>query len=170
MIDVPNEEQVVQSQEFKGKPGVVATAHIVKMDDDADASLVITHEKPNDARYYMIIDNPHLGIVPPEFAGVGSTLNRAANGSLTIEQLNIGFSRSRWERTLTISYRNGKYVISGFTYSAWDAHNPELGQGCDYNLITGKGIRNGKKVNIKTRALDLQSFSSPEKLESCKGW
>ena len=78
--------------------------------------------------------------------------------------------RNRFARTLTVSFRKGAYVVTGFTYSYRDTLDPEAGGSCDYNLITGRGERNGKKVKVKAKTLPLASLEDGEKLYSCKGW
>jgi hypothetical protein len=170
MVDVPSDDQVIQSVEFKGKAGVKAQASIIRMDEKSEPSLMITHQKPNDVRYYMVLDNEKLGLTVGGMAGTESSIAVAPNGSLQIKQQNDSVGRNRWERTLTVSFRNGAYVVSGFTYSDRDTLDPNEGGNCDYNLITGRGSRDGKKVKVKAKTLPLSSLEDTEKLYSCKGW
>ncbi len=170
MVDLPSDDQVIQSIEFKGKEGVKAQAAIIRMDEESDPSLMITHQKPNDVRYYHVLDNEKLGLSVGGMADTESSLAVAPNGSLQIKQQNASVGRNRWKRTLTISFRKGAYVVSGFTYAERDTLEPNSGGSCDYNLLTGKGTRDLKKVKVKAKSLPLASLEDSEKLYSCKGW
>jgi hypothetical protein len=41
---------------------------------------------------------------------------------------------------------------------------------CDYNLLSGKGTHNGKKVRVKTKAPLLSELQDSEHLYECKNW
>lgn len=164
-----SDEQIIQSVEFSGEPGVKAQAAIVRMDEDSAPRLIIVHQKPNDARYHVVLDNSALGL-SVGMAGMESNLDVAGNGSLRIEQQNDSVGRNRWKRTLTVSFRKGGYVVSGFTYVFRDTLDPNGAGSCDYNLLTGRGTRNDEPVKVTAQALDLQSLEDTEKLYSCDGW
>lgn len=170
MVDAPSDDQVVQSINFKGPAGVIAQAAILQIDESAEPTLMITHQKKNDVRYAIVLETDSLGLVVDGMAGVGSELAVAKNGSLQIHQYNESVGRDRWSRTLTVAYRDGQYVIAGFTFSAYDTLKADSSESCDYNLLTGKGIRNGRKVKISTSALPLATAGLNENLYSCKNW
>ena len=170
IVDAPQPEQVIQSVTFTGAPGRVATASIIDPQNGTDLVLWITHQKPDDVRHYSGVDNNHLGLVHGGMAGTESTLSVSKNGSLEINQMNDSVGRDRWQRTLTVSYVGGRYVISGFTYSFRDTLNPKVGGSCDYNLLSGQGTYNGRKVRVKSRAVNLEGFADTEKFYSCRGW
>lgn len=170
LVDAPSDEQVVQSVSFVGKPGAKAQAALVKMENSADLSVMITHQYGNDVRYFVALDNQKLGIYNSEMVGNETVLSTTKSGSLELNQQNLAMGRDRWERTLTIAYRDGKYVVAGFTFMYQDTLVPESGFSCDYNLLSGRGTFNGKKVKIKTKALNFESLEDSEKLYSCQGW
>lgn len=170
MVDVPIEEQVVQSIEFAGKPGAKAQAALIKMDDSAEISVLITHQYAQDSRHFVAVDNSKLGIYATEIAGNETVLSVNGAGSLEINQQNSALGRDRWERTITVAYRNGKYVLAGFTFSYRDTLNPASTGHCDYNLMSGRGLFNGKKVQLKTKNIDFESLEDSEKLYNCQGW
>lgn len=170
IVDAPQPDQVIQSVTFTGAPNRVVMASIIDPQDGTDLILWITHQKPNDVRYYSVVDTNKLGLVHGGMAGTESTLSVSKDGDLLINQKNESVGRDRWERTLTISYRNGRYVVSGFTYNFRDTLDPKTGGSCDYNLLTGKGVKNGRPVHVKKVLLPLEKVTEAEKFFSCQGW
>lgn len=170
MVDAPTEDQIVQAINFKGKSGVIAQATILKGEADSEPVLMITHQEKNDVRYSIVLETENLGLVVDGMAGFGSELTLAKNGSLQIHQYNEAVGRDRWSRTLTVAYRDGQYVIAGFTFYAYDTLRADSTESCDYNLLTGKGVRNDRKVKIHTPALPLATAGLNENLYSCKNW
>lgn len=169
LVDAPSDEEVKQIVAFNGKPGVIAQAAILQTEGSSDPQLLITHQTPGDVRYKVALTNSSLGLTLDGLAGTESSISVSSKGSLQINQQNESVGRNRFSRTLTVSYRNGQYVISGYTYSYRDTITTEGGS-CDYNLLTGKGQRNGRNVSISTKAPALATFIDNEKYYTCKGW
>ncbi len=168
LMDVPADDQVVQSVSMKGRPDRVVTASLVKSQDENFATLMITHQKPNDVRHFVGAMNDTEFGVNESLAGF-TTLEKNAGGSLLIKSANESFGRDRYSRTLTVAYRDNQYKIIGFTFYHLDTFNMKS-DNCDYNLQTGKGNRNGKAVKISTKSISLEKFEENEKSYSCKGW
>jgi hypothetical protein len=168
--DVPSDDQVVQSVEFRGLPGVISTAHLLKMDENAGGTILITHQRPGQARYHVGAINENLDLVTEEFMAGATRLSVNASGSLKITSENESIGRNRWSRTLTVAYRNNKYVLAGFTYQDRDTLNPRAGESCDYNLITGRGVRNGRAVSLSPRVIEFAKLEEAPRLYSCDGW
>jgi hypothetical protein len=170
MVDGISDADVVQSVKFTGEPGYESTAAIVRNGEGMDLSLVIIQQSFNDIRNYLVVDNSSLGLTADGMYGTESTLEVAANGSLLIKQQNQAIGRDRWERTLTVAFRNGKYVIAGYTYSSYDTLQEYAPESCDYNLLAQKGVNANKSVKIKTGAIALEKAVDTEKWYTCKGW
>lgn len=169
--DVPTPDQVIQSVTFKGAPNRTVMASIIDPQDGTDLDLWITHQRPNDIRYFSVASNNKLGLVHGGLSGTESTLEVSKGNSLQIHQQNLTVGRGRWQRILTVNYRDGGYVISGFTYNFYDTLLQEPEQNCDYNLLTGRGTNNGRAVKIKTGPIAFERASdSMRKLSSCVGW
>jgi hypothetical protein len=167
LTDIPSDDQVAQSVDFSGRPGVIATAALVKTDGDY-GSLLITHKKANDMRLYVGAINDTLLQLNESLAGY-TTLDKNPAGSLLINSANDSVGRDRWSRTLTVAYRNNRYLIVGYTYSSIDTYTMKS-ENCDYNLLTKKGTNGKKAVSIKTGSIDLNKWVDSEKFFSCKGW
>lgn len=70
--------------------------------------------------------------------GQDPEITALANGSIAVMSQNSGIGRNRWEQTLTLAYREGRFLVAGYTYSSYDTLDPDAGQACDYNVVTGK--------------------------------
>ncbi|WP_250955741.1 hypothetical protein [Rhizobium sp. CG5] len=70
--------------------------------------------------------------------GQDPEITALANGSIAVMSQNSGIGRNRWEQTLTLAYREGRFIVAGYTYSSYDTLDPDAGQSCDYNVVTGK--------------------------------
>jgi hypothetical protein len=122
---VPSEDQIFQSVEFKGKPGTVASAMILKgyLTDLNDSSsltspaLIVVHKYSNsDSRYYNAAWTEALDLSIGGMAGTESSLSVARNGSLQINTKNESVGSFRYSRTFTVAFRHGQYQVVGFTY------------------------------------------------------
>lgn len=166
--DVPSPDQIAQSIEFTGKPGVHATATLVKTEGDDFGSIMITHQREYDVAYYVGAMSDSLFGTNPALPGF-TTLSKNAAGSLLISSENDSTGRDRWSRTLTVAYRNGSYKIIGFTYRSIDTITMKTEE-CDYNLMTKRGYNKGRAVKISTEAIEFNKFMDSEKEFTCKGW
>ncbi len=83
-------------------------------------------------------------------AGNEPSLELAENGSVRVISGNLSVGRNRWQQVLTIAYRNGGYMIAGYTYDSYDTLDLDAGGTCDVNLLTGRGAltMGGKSVPI----------------------
>ncbi len=89
-------------------------------------------------------------------------------GSVQVYAENAAVGRAHWERTLTISYRGGRFVVSGLTASSSDALDPDAGSACDINLLTGKGMANDKKVTVKAGGIALGQWTEHKIPAPCR--
>lgn len=94
------------------------------------------------------------------------SVNRA--GSLVVTSQNESIGRNRWNRTVTIAYRNNQFVVAGFTHNEHDTLAPNTGGACEVNYLSGRMTRNGKPFQGQVNAISLAAFD-PDKLPAaCK--
>lgn len=74
-----------------------------------------------------------------DWAGVGTELQVSEAGSLQIYSYNEAIGRNRWNQTVTFAYRNGQYMLAGYTYSYYDTLELDNFGSCDLNFLSGKG-------------------------------
>jgi len=102
--------------------------------------------------------------LPLSFYGAPELLDLRVTkaGSLEISEGHFGGGRYAWERTLTLSYRKGQFLISGFTSSSFDRLDPESSYAsCNVNLLTGKGKVRGEKISVKAGGIPMDQWSGP---------
>ena len=90
------------------------------------------------------------------------------HGSLKIYSENSAVGRNRWEQILTIAYRNGVFRVAGYTYSYYDTLDPDANGQCDVNLLTGKGVLNGKSFKTSLGALPVQDWTMDTRPPECE--
>lgn len=82
------------------------------------------------------------------------------NGSILIESGVDAGTRDHWKETLTLSFRDGGLLLSGYTYIWMDTFDPSNHTECDLNLLTGKGVRNGKAITFDVKASSIGEWDS----------
>lgn len=99
--------------------------------------------------------------------GMEPTISTAPNGSILVHTKNDAVGRNRWDQTVTIAYRDGAFVVAGFTYSYRDTlARSDTGQ-CDINLLTGIGVRNRKPLTTRPRRVQIENWDSKIWLRAC---
>lgn len=106
-------------------------------------------------------------------------LESKGNGSLVVTScFGCGANKS-WEATLTIVWRNGKFLVAGYRRDwDWNVQKADgtvettLG-GCDINFLTGKGVASkdlddGKPVAGKFVPIALADWSDDSRPEPCQ--
>jgi hypothetical protein len=106
-------------------------------------------------------------------------LEEKGKGSLVVTScFGCGANKS-WEATLTIVWRDGKFLVAGYSRDwDWNVQKADgtvettLG-GCDINFLTGKGVASkdlgdGKPVAGKFRPIALADWSDDKRPEPCK--
>lgn len=124
--------------------------------DDSYAGLAVFLSKRN-AGVALAAFNPHMAF-NGAMAGSTPELRVAKSGSLQLHSENMAVGRDHWERTLTISYRGNRVVVSGITASDYDTLDPDSGSSCDVNLLTGKGKSGKKTVKVKAGGVPLAKW------------
>lgn len=124
--------------------------------DDSYAGLAIFLTKGH-AKLVMAAFNPHMAF-NGQMAGSTPELRITKSGSLQLHSENMAVGRDHWERTLTISYRGNRVVVSGITASAYDTLDPDSASSCDINLLTGKGKSGRKTVKVRAGGVPLAQW------------
>ncbi len=98
--------------------------------------------------------------------GTRPSLELSGKGSLLVKSENDAIGRGRWSQTLTIVYRSKEFIVAGLTREARDTIDLKS-HSCDLNYLSGKGVRNGKPVAIKTPAPKFADWSDEKLPEAC---
>ncbi|MEZ5536090.1 MAG: hypothetical protein R3F02_10745 [Thiolinea sp.] len=110
-------------------------------------------------------DSMKLNVFMPGFAWKGNlwgmqpslALNDA--NSLIVRTENTGIGREAWNQKLTVAWRDGQFIVAGYTYDSYDRIDPDNVLNCDLNLLTGRGIRNGKDVTVPVKKVPLKEWT-----------
>jgi hypothetical protein len=104
-------------------------------------------------------------------AGQQASLEAGRGGSLRVLSLNEGIGRNKWTQTLTIAFRNGRFVVAGLTYVTYDTlalDDPTSNYTCDVNFLTGRALRNGKPHAGKVSPVTLADFDPADLPKACQ--
>ena len=93
------------------------------------------------------------------FHGQVPSLEVMPNGSLAITEQNWGAGRERWTSTVTVAWRDERFVAAGYTYSAFDTLQEEEPFNCDLNLLTGRGTIDGRAVTFPAHTIELGEWT-----------
>ncbi|RJT36369.1 hypothetical protein D3227_19940 [Mesorhizobium waimense] len=72
------------------------------------------------------------------------------NGSMKFYLPAMPQGSERTNQTLTIAWREGAFIVAGFTYEHDDALKDNAKSSCDYNVLTGKGKSSKQQPDGKT--------------------
>jgi hypothetical protein len=101
-------------------------------------------------------------------AGNSPELRLGKTGALQVHAENMAIGRDHWERTLTVSFRGGQFVVSGITASSYDTLNPKAAGSCDVNLLTGKGTAGRKKIAVRAGGIALGQWTEDKIPAACQ--
>jgi hypothetical protein len=162
----------------------------LKLDIDQDGKMdraVVMQELGGPADLYIYLAAGEEKLDPsrrPDFVRKGLTEDRVIDleskgkGSLVITScFGCGASKST-EDTLTIVYRQGQFLVGGYSRS-WDWNQQTsdgvettLG-GCDINYLTGKGtvskdLEDGKPIKGRFKPVPLKDWSTDRRPKACE--
>jgi hypothetical protein len=167
-----------------------APAFELKLDIDQDGKMDqarVMQEPGGAADLYIYLAAGEEKLDPsrrPDFVRKGLTEDRVIDleskgkGSLVITScFGCGASKST-EDTLTIVYRQGQFLVGGYSRS-WDWNQQTsdgvettLG-GCDINYLTGKGtvskdLEDGKPIKGRFKPVPLKDWSTDRRPKACE--
>jgi hypothetical protein len=90
--------------------------------------------------------------------GRDPAITALANGSIAVMSHNSSIGRDRWEKTLTLAYRGGRFIVAGYTYSDYDTIDNDSGS-CDYNVVTGKLTRDETARSVAPRTVSIEDWT-----------
>lgn len=61
----------------------------------------------------------------------------------------------RWSETVTVVYREKRFLVVGFTHTGVDPRQAGKPVSCDLNLLTGNGQRDGKPIKVQRKPVPL---------------
>jgi hypothetical protein len=146
--------------------------HAVLIDDEDNASVDL-------AIYTGDSANPDQGLKLAAFAhdiassgnmfGNTAELRQTKTGGLQVYSENTAVGRDKWERTMSLAYRGGHFVVSGLTMMAYDDLNPNGGGGsCDINFLTGVAKSGKKTIKVAAGGIPVEKWSEDMIPKACQ--
>jgi hypothetical protein len=149
-LTLPAAAQTLSGPESDTLPRLIASACFDLIEDRNGCETVIllaSETEPDTADLLVLTDRridpagaPLLvarGIVfNGPLWGMSPWLEQAENGSLLVQSEQTGIGRFPWTQTLTLAWRDGEFVVAGYTRSTYDRITASSA-GCDVNLLTG---------------------------------
>ncbi|WP_246735719.1 hypothetical protein [Agrobacterium sp. a22-2] len=101
------------------------------------------------------------------FYGQDPAITALANGSIAVMSQNSAIGRNHWEQTLTLAYREGRFIVAGYTYSHYDTLDPDAGGSCDYNVVTGKFKKGETAGSTAPKTVSIEDWSDDIGQKAC---
>ena len=118
-------------------PDGIGCEQVILLASDSEpdrADLIILTDRRSGAAVPLLVAR---GIVfNGAMFGMSPSVSRSDGGSLLLNSEQTGIGRYPWSETLTLAWREGDFVVAGYSWSTYDR---ALGgyAACDVNLLTG---------------------------------
>ena len=150
LLALPAAAQTLSPPEAATLPRVIATAclDLAEVQNGCEQVILLASEvEPDTADLIVLTDwrttppsAPLLiarGIVfNGPMWGMAPSVEQAENGSLLLHSGQGGIGGAPWAQTLTLAWRDGGFIVAGYTWSAYIRASGDTAE-CDVNLITG---------------------------------
>lgn len=142
-------------------------AVLVKSKDDAAVDLLIYLGGSEANAFKLALNKPQIAWTGAMW-GTLPSLATNNKDSLVINSENSAIGRDRWSQKLTVVYRNNQFIVAGYTTESYDTLDPKAAKSCDINLLTGKGKKDGKAIEVKVKSPALQTWQENTGTSLCK--
>jgi len=164
-------------------PSKVVSATSGAWTNDGSMGRAVLIDDPDNASVDLAIysgdvansDSMKLAAFAHDIASSGNMFGNVAelrttkSGALQVYSENTAVGRDKWERTMTLAFRNGHFVVSGLTLSAYDALDPKGGGSCDINFLTGKAKAGRKTIKVAaTGGVPLEKWTEDMIPKACQ--
>jgi hypothetical protein len=129
-------------------------ALLIKADDQADLYLYF-----NDGKGGMELKQVKKSLVwAGNLAGTLPKLTSGKRGVFYVDSQNEAVGRNRWSQRLTVQYRGNEFLVIGYTYTARDTLDLKYSLSCDFDLLTGKGVKNKQSGTVPKQTVKLSDW------------
>jgi len=102
-------------------------------------------------------------------AGNTAELRQTPKGALQVYSENTAVGRDKWERTMTLAFRKGRFVVAGVTMTSYDDLKPNSGVSCDLNYLSGVGKMGRKRLRISSGGIPVEKWTEDMIPTACDG-
>ncbi|WP_454745504.1 hypothetical protein [Ciceribacter selenitireducens] len=173
----------VLAQSFPAERIIAGASGDWNKDEAADLALLVAPENDDgNIGIYLYVTESDRGLLKlvasaPDkvwgnskldgFYGQDPAITALANGSIAVMSQNSTIGRNRWERTLTLAYRGGRFIVAGYTYHYYDTIDPDDTGTCDYNVVTGKLTRDEATRSEAPRTVSIEDWTDEIGSKAC---
>ena len=100
--------------------------------------------------------------------GNTAELRQSKKGALQVYSENTAVGRDKWERTMTLAYRGGHFVVSGLTLSAYDDLRPGSDSSCDINFLSGKAKAGRRMIRLPAGGIPVEKWTEDMIPKACQ--
>lgn len=150
-------------EDFNGD-GMLDKAILVQGAEDVDLYIYVSSDE---GKLELAVYNAGIVWSGMMYGTTPSLVQHPETKSILLEAGNQAVGRGRWMQTLTISYRDKEFVVSGFTHESYDTLDPKNTHSCDYNLLTGKALVDDKPMKLIKKHILLQDWDQVLLPEVC---
>ena len=166
--------------------------------DGAPDLAMVVETEPSDPMYihFFLRDKEHNYLKPVEIvreqirgdwngydrpgyenSATEPVLTMLPNGSIKFYLPPPEIGSERTNQTLTIAYRDGAFIVAGFTYDSDDYLKENAASACDYNVLTGKGTSSKrqpdgstkhKTVSAEGKTIAFRDWNSGDAFTACQ--
>ncbi|MEM6357725.1 MAG: hypothetical protein AAF844_18865 [Pseudomonadota bacterium] len=147
--------------------GTADRAMLVENPDEGTASLLVYTGDATGPGFTPALQATGIVWVGRLF-GTIPWLEVSERGSLLLHGENASVGRNRWREVHAIAWRDGGFVLAGYTWESYDTLDPAAATSCDLNLLTGRAIRNGTTYQGAPRRVSPAAIE-PSDLAPCPG-
>lgn len=89
-------------------------------------------------------------------------------GALQVYSEDTAVGRDKWERTMTLAFRGGRFVVAGLTLSGYDDLNPNSATSCDLNFLSGVGKKGKTKIKVASGGIPVEKWTETMIPKACQ--
>ncbi|MEL6575026.1 MAG: hypothetical protein AAFQ81_03965 [Pseudomonadota bacterium] len=158
---------------------IAALSDDLNGDGTADRAMLVDDQHDGTATLLVYTGEPGGPGFTPALQAVGIAwsgrmfgtipwLEVSERGSLLVHAENASIGRNRWREVHVIAWREGAFVLAGYTWESYDTLDPAATTACDVNLLTGRAVLNGTTYQGAPRRVSPAEIW-PNDLAPCPG-
>lgn len=149
--------------------GTLGRAVLIDDPDNSSVDLVIYSGNVSNADSMKLAAFAHDIASSGNMSGNTAELRQTQKGALQVYSENTAVGRDKWERTMTLAFRNGRFVVAGVTMTSYDDLKPNSGVSCDLNYLSGLGKMGRKKLKISSGGIPVEKWTEDMIPTACDG-
>ena len=143
----------------------------VLIDDPDNASVdlaIYTGDSANPGQTLKLAAFAHDIASSGNMDGNTAELRQNRKGALQVYSENTAVGRDKWERTMTLAFRGGHFVVAGLTLSDYDDLNPNSGLSCDINYLSGVAKKGKKTLKVTSGGIPVEKWTEDMIPKACQ--